>query len=127
AKGDAVENIDLNDVPSSDDSLPMNIRATQEKPKVTIYTDPSCPHCASFEQEYSDVLKDYLAEEKITVEYRTVNFMDSSSNGYSTNGGNALLCTAEHSPEYYFDMQPIVISELGPTQSGEDIVNAAND
>jgi protein-disulfide isomerase len=64
---------------------------------VVIYEDFQCPFCREFEATSASTLKQYVAEKKISVEYRPIAFLDqNSTTQYSTRSLNAAACvTAE--------------------------------
>lgn len=99
--GTAPEEVDLEELPTSEEpGLPGGLRTPEESEPlhVVIYSDPSCPHCADFEDQYGDFLEDELDEGTITVEYRTMTFVDAEA---SPEASNAFSCMAEESPENY--------------------------
>ena len=64
-----------------------------------VYEDALCPACKQFESVYGERVTNALNSGRITVRYHMVNLLEQSSNppGYSTLGGNALMCSAENS------------------------------
>lgn len=104
AEGDGLGQIDAGELPETGGEAPAGVepREEGEPPHLVIYTDPGCPHCASFEAEQHGQLAEWLDEGLITVEYRSVAFMDQASqNNYSSRAVNAFYCMAEESPENY--------------------------
>lgn len=83
-------------------------------PKVIdVYEDAQCPACKQFEDQYGQQVIDGLNTNKLTVKYHMVNLLDRSSNppGYSTLGGNAIICAAENNAfanvhKTLYDQQP---------------------
>ncbi len=66
------------------------------------YVDVNCVHCADFETQYADQIGSWLAAGDVTVEYRTVAFLDAGSpTNYSSRGANALACVADAAPASY--------------------------
>jgi protein-disulfide isomerase len=63
-----------------------------------IYEDAECPACKQFESLDGQKITDGLNAGKLTVRYHMVNLLDQSSNppGYSTLGGNAIMCAAQN-------------------------------
>jgi protein-disulfide isomerase len=60
---------------------------------VVIYEDFQCPFCREFEATSAGLLKQYVAEKKISVEYRPIAFLDQhSTSQYSTRSLNAAAC-----------------------------------
>lgn len=66
--------------------------------QIDIYEDALCPACRQFESLYGQKVTDALNAGKVTVRYHMVNLLEQRSNppGYSTLGGNALICAAEN-------------------------------
>lgn len=63
-----------------------------------LYEDALCPACQAFEQSYGTRVARAVAAGKIQVRYHLVNLLEQRSNppGYSTAGGNAMICAAEN-------------------------------
>lgn len=73
-----------------------------EPAQIIIYADANCVHCASFEQENSAQLTEWLDAGDATVEYRMLDYLDNPATGnYSSRAANAATCVAENSPENY--------------------------
>ncbi|MGV0109134.1 DsbA family protein [Arthrobacter sp. CP30] len=69
---------------------------------VIAWVDVNCVHCADFESAYAEQIRSWLQNGDITMEYRTVAFLDrNSTTAYSSRAANALSCTAETSPQAY--------------------------
>jgi protein-disulfide isomerase len=47
--------------------------------RIVVYEDFQCPFCREFESASSGTLKHFVAAKKISVEYRPIAFLDSSS------------------------------------------------
>jgi protein-disulfide isomerase len=64
---------------------------------IDIYEDALCPACQSFEQRAGEPLAQAIAAGRVQVRYHLVNLLDQRSNppGYSSAGGNAMICAAE--------------------------------
>ena len=120
AGGADLGTVDASDVPEGEDSdLPAGVaeREEGEKPHVVVYLDANCVHCASFEQENSEQLKQWVDDDLITLEYRPVGFLDGNSGtNYSSRASNAFACMAEESPENY---QEYVGSVVANQPNGE--------
>jgi protein-disulfide isomerase len=70
--------------------------------QVVAWVDVNCVHCANFETTYSPQIEQWLEDGKITMEYRTVSFLDRNSNtAYSSRAANALACVADAAPASY--------------------------
>ncbi|MDL5157221.1 DsbA family protein [Actinomycetospora termitidis] len=63
---------------------------------IDVYEDALCPACKQFESVYGDRFVEALNANRVTVRYHMVNLLEQNSNppGYSTLGGNALMCAA---------------------------------
>ncbi|MDZ5078935.1 DsbA family protein [Nesterenkonia sp. HG001] len=104
--GDDLGTIDASDVPESDSELPLGVEPGEdgEPPHLIVYADANCVHCASFENQHGEQIKEWADAGEITVEYRMVGFLDGNSNtNYSSRAANAMVCMAEESPENYLD------------------------
>ncbi|MDQ0092157.1 DsbA family protein [Paeniglutamicibacter psychrophenolicus] len=76
-----------------------------------LYVDVNCVHCADFETEYADQISTWLAAGDVTVEYRTVAFLDGASpTNYSSRGANALACVADAAPASYLPFSKAVFA-----------------
>ena len=112
--------VKLADVPAAPATPPAEVvapgaEAEAGKPvKVVLYIDFICPVCKNFEAQYNETLTSLRNEGKITVEYRSLGFLDSrSTTNYSSRAANAAACVVNESPEKYadfvnalFDKQP---------------------
>lgn len=118
-----LDEIDASDTPSnilSPDSV-STVDEADDRPKVTLYTDPACPYCSQFEQQYHTFFSEKLANEEILLEYRPIAFMDGSSGGYSSRAGNAFMCVADESPENYLSYTGSVIAQ-GESLSADALI-----
>jgi protein-disulfide isomerase len=63
-----------------------------------LYEDAQCPACQAFEQAEGPRIAQAVAAGRIQVRYHMVNLLEQRSNppGYSTAGGNAMICAAEN-------------------------------
>jgi protein-disulfide isomerase len=60
---------------------------------VVVYEDFQCPFCRQFESASSATLQQYVADKRVSVEYRPIAFLDqSSTTQYSTRSLNAAAC-----------------------------------
>ncbi len=75
--------VDKYAVPRGQDSAPVT---------VTVYEDFMCPFCGDFEAESRPVLKKYIDNGDVQVQYRVLSFLDRGSSGtqYSTRAMSAL-------------------------------------
>lgn len=97
------------------DEIGIKASAAGEPIQLVVYFDFMCPFCNQFETNYGAKMKSLANEEKITVEYRALGFLDRFSGGtnYSSRAGAAAACVAETSPDKYqafldklFEKQP---------------------
>lgn len=80
----------------------LKVGAQGEPVNLTIYADANCVHCAEFEASYGEQIKQWLANGDVTVEYRTVGFLDRGSpTNYSSRAANAMACVADAAPASY--------------------------
>jgi protein-disulfide isomerase len=63
-----------------------------------LYEDALCPACQSFEQSYGDRVAQAVASGRLQVRFHMVDLLEQRSNppGYSSAGGNAMICAAEN-------------------------------
>ncbi|PZM94339.1 MAG: disulfide bond formation protein DsbA [Actinobacteria bacterium] len=93
---------------------------------VDIYADFMCPACRTFEEAVGDTLDQLVSENKVTVVYHPVAFLDRySSTQYSTRSSAASGCAAEvgRYRDYLtalFNQQP---SQGGPGLSDEELAS----
>lgn len=79
-------------------SVQDNVVVAGSGPRVVdLYEDAQCPACKRFEELYGDRIVNALNANRVTVRYHMVNLLDSQSTppGYSTLGGNAIMCAAQ--------------------------------
>ncbi|MEV8143825.1 thioredoxin domain-containing protein [Specibacter sp. NPDC078709] len=105
--------VDINNVPELPtapaekafdlDKIGIKASAAGEPIQTVVYFDFLCPFCNQFETQYGPELKALANEEKITVEYRSLGFLDRLSGGtnYSSRAGAAAACVADTSPDKY--------------------------
>ncbi|MGR6900400.1 DsbA family protein [Glutamicibacter sp. BSL13] len=80
----------------------LKVGAKGEPVNITIYADANCIHCADFEKTYGQQLHQWLADGKVTVEYRMVGYLDrGSATNYSSRAANAMACVADADPSAY--------------------------
>jgi protein-disulfide isomerase len=63
---------------------------------IDLYEDAQCPACQAFEESYGPRIAQGIAAGRVQVRFHMVNLLDSRSTppGYSTAGGNAMICAA---------------------------------
>lgn len=118
AEGADLGTIDAEDTPSGDAPASAQPREEGQRPHLTIFTDAHCVHCANFEGAYEEILRGLLDEELITLEYRSVAYLQSRSN-YSARAANAFACMADASPENYKGY----LSNVTANYQGQEINN----
>ncbi|WP_033820223.1 thioredoxin domain-containing protein [Kitasatospora sp. MBT63] len=71
---------------------------------LTVYEDPRCPACGSFERQFSPTIDQLEDQGKLYVNYHVVSFIDRSLGGSGSKyGANALACAqdAGHFRDYH--------------------------
>lgn len=80
----------------------LTVAEKGEPINITLYVDANCVHCADFEATYGDQMQQWLADGKVTIEYRNVGYLDrGSATNFSSRAANALACVADESPAAY--------------------------
>lgn len=81
-------------------------------PAINIFIDYSCPACAQFEAANGPLLRSWLENGTVTVEYHILSFRDGQTAGtrYATRAGNSAACVAEHSPDSFFDFSELLLA-----------------
>lgn len=123
---DELDSIVANEIPSHDGMYRVDERIIDDRPHVIIYTDPACPYCADFEEAHHQYLESMLDNEQITLEYRSIAFLDAQSGMYSSRAINSFMCVAEESPENYFDFIGN-ITAAGASPSGSELADLAEE
>ncbi|WP_370096318.1 DsbA family protein [Streptacidiphilus sp. MAP12-20] len=73
--------------------LLIPVGASNAPSTLTIYEDPRCPACESFESGMKTTVNQLLGQGKIQVQYHIASFIDRHDGGKgSKNGANALAC-----------------------------------
>ncbi|MFC8304895.1 DsbA family protein [Specibacter sp. NPDC057265] len=105
----------------------IGIKATAdgEPIQTVVYFDFMCPFCGQFEQQYGAQLKQLASEDKVTVEYRALGFLDRFGGGtnYSSRAGAAAACVADVSPQAYQPFLDKLFVEQ-PAENSKGINNA---
>ncbi|WP_269939983.1 DsbA family protein [Arthrobacter sp. HY1533] len=105
----------------------IGIKATADGQPVqtVVYFDFMCPFCNQFETQYGAQLKALASENKITVEYRALGFLDRFSGGtnYSSRAGAAAACVADVSPDKYQAFLDKLFAEQ-PKENSKGLDNA---
>jgi protein-disulfide isomerase len=93
------------------------------KTTVRIYIDPQCPICNTFEKTNSELLEEYIAADKIVLEYHPISFLDqASSTEYSSRATNALACVADLSPDNFYSFINVLFLNQ-PAEGGKGLSN----
>lgn len=121
-----VDERDINDVPPRPDTVdesktpPGIVNASDAKDndepvQLVVFQDFECVHCAEFEAENSDLIKEKVLSGDVTLENRNLNFLDSGSpDAYSSRASNAAYLVAEQvDPEQYMDFTQEIFSHQG--------------
>jgi protein-disulfide isomerase len=92
-----------------------------------VYEDALCPACQAFEARGGARLAKAVADGTLRIRYHLVNMLDRSSapQGYSTIGGNALMCGAENGifPDLHVSLYTAEPDEGGPGWTVDQIVD----
>ncbi len=93
---------DTGGIPVSDEGVGV---AGSGDTVLSVYFDPQCPACASFDAINAADLKALASEPDITVVYQPLTFLDYYSRGtnYSSRAGNAMMVVADQDPEHFED------------------------
>lgn len=107
------------------DKIGIKASAAGEPIQTVVYFDFMCPFCSQFETQNGPELKALANEEKITVEYRSLGFLDRLSGGtnYSSRAGAAAACVADTSPDKYQAYLDKLFAEQ-PAENSKGINNA---
>ena len=121
-----VEERDINDVPPAPETVdesktppgvvnPGDAADNGEAVQLVIFQDFECVHCADFEEQNSELIKDKVLSGDVTLEHRNLNFLDRGSpDAYSSRAANAAYHVAEQvDPEQYMDFVKEVFSHQG--------------
>ncbi|WP_261625073.1 DsbA family protein [Nesterenkonia marinintestina] len=128
--GDDLGEVDASEVPGGDGEEPAGAESREdgEPPHLIIYADPACVHCADFEEQNAEQIKEWVEAGDLTVEYRMVAFLDSGSQtNYSARADNAMMCVAEESPEDFLDYVTEIFSHQGTELSNDELASIASD
>lgn len=92
-----------------------------------VWEDALCPACQSFEARGGARIAKVVAQGKLRVRYHLVNMLDQRSTpaGYSTLGGNALLCGAENGifPDLHVSLYTAQPEEGGTAYTADQLVD----
>jgi len=96
----------------------------QDVPNIQIWVDYQCPVCQAFDVPNNQQIRSWVDTGVATVEYHPISFLDRSSvDNYSSRAANFAACTANYSPESFFDVNTILMER----QPGEGSGNLTND
>lgn len=85
---------------------------------VDIYEDFQCPACQDFESKVGSTLKSLVAQQKITLRYHPIAFLDrGSSTKYSTRSLNAAACVIDSKPSAYPAFHDLLFAQQPPEGS----------
>lgn len=100
--GGTVDVTPLKDVKGTPGATPSpeGVNKTAKPAQIIVFADALCPHCAEFENTYGPQLEKWLGDKQVTVEYRMVSVISSSTN-YPARAANALYCVADSKPEAF--------------------------
>jgi protein-disulfide isomerase len=92
-----------------------------------VYEDALCPACKQFEEQAATPIAQAVAAGRLQVRYHMVNLLDRQSRpaGYSTLGGNAMMCAAENNafPTVHTSLYKAQPEEGGTGYTAEQLVD----
>lgn len=116
---------------AAQDGVPSGVAAAGkgEPARIVIYTDAACSYCALFDARYSPQIGRWLDEGEVTVEYRTVAFLDQPASGnYSSRAANAMACVADTAPQRFLPFMKLLFERQGPAgMSSDDLAATATE
>lgn len=96
----------------------------EDVPNIQIWVDYQCPVCQAFDVPNNQQIRSWVDTGVATVEYHPISFLDRASvDNYSSRAANFAACTANYSPESYFQVNSILMER----QPGEGTGNLTND
>lgn len=96
------------------------------------YLDFGCSHCYNFYMAYGENVKQFVADDAITLSIFPLGMLDNSFMGtkFSTRSANALYCVAESAPDKVFDFTGALFvnqpREGTPGLTNERLIEIAN-
>ncbi len=98
---------------------PISATEQQDVPNIQIWVDYQCPVCQAFDVPNNQQIRSWVDTGVATVEYHPISFLDRSSvDNYSSRAANFAACTANYSPESYFDVNGILMERQPGENSG---------
>lgn len=86
--------------------------ATADTPRAEVYEDFSCSYCATLAEETDEDMLEAIDDGELVVELRPLNFMDSGTQGHSTNALAATLALADRGEwEAYLSLRNVLFGE----------------
>lgn len=112
----------LPDEPAAPGTVPDGVGASGDGPlQVVAYVDVNCVFCADFETRHAERIQGWLDAGDITLEYRTVAYLDrNSSTDFSSRGANAAACVADAAPEAYLEFTQRVYGHYAEGELDDD-------
>ena len=83
------------DVALTEDGFGIQLGKSFAPTRITLYTEPQCPHCARLVEDYGADMASYIDDGQLAVTYRFVTFLDDSADGYSAQASNAVFLAAD--------------------------------
>jgi protein-disulfide isomerase len=85
---------------------------------VIAYEDFMCPVCGEFEKQAGAALKQFVADGKVKVEYRSISFLDrASTTSYSTRALNSVGCLVDAKPSAFAEYHDLLFANQ-PEEGG---------
>lgn len=93
-------------------------------PNIQVWVDYQCPVCQAFDVPNNSQIRSWVDTGAATVEIHPISFLDRASvDEYSSRAANMAACTANYSPDNFYDVHSILMER----QPGEGTGNLTND
>ena len=111
---------------------PVSNGEQQDVPNIQIWVDYQCPVCQAFDVPNNQQIRSWVDTGVATVEYHPISFLDRASvDNYSSRAANFAACTANYSPENFFDVNAIMMErqpgEGTGTLTDDDLLGIAEE
>ncbi|WP_394163665.1 DsbA family protein [Galactobacter valiniphilus] len=101
---------------------PRGVDSSGSPEQLIIYADLLCSHCADFQNTNAAAISQWLADKKVTVEYRLVSILPSGS-AYPARAANALYCVADRDPASFLPAMKALYADQRD-RSDEELASA---
>lgn len=119
--------------PAAPPGLPADATALHlggdSSPRVDVYLDYACPHCAEFSRVNDEDLRMLAEDGTIDLRIHPLPMLNASSAGYSERAANAAACVWSQDPDLLWDMssQLFAAQAEGPALQEEDLADMARE